>query len=721
MILVFAPAPMELVFPLTYVCSHFPNEEVVLFVHEGLYKSRKMIEYVDNMKKNHVIKDVVYCDCLYTRNDFDDVDSYREAFILHFDNLFLNSGYSIKDFDKIICVNDNWDGDLNLYLNLKKVSYFWLQVVCNNLIIQKGCMRNYKYLNTLVEEYSAYSGIAEYATPILRSDSDKNISTIGKRKYLLWDLNFDILEISNDCLNAILKSFNFSEKCILNASIIIMNSFGFTKRVGWSEAIEYIKRRIGFRDYPENDIYTIAYSMAIDYYINDSDINVFVKCHPNDPISDANLKEYYGRKACEFNRAPFQYIVEYMVRNKKCANSILSFMSTSTENLNNSICNNEWCLGKEYFRTFPFYTSLYAISLITRDLNINHVYSMPFIGTQIKMLNKKNQYKTNAHTYTDLSNLDSVNGSIIIIDTSVQIIKSSLIRLLAKKNLICFVNSEFSEDCSLLNFLEDSISLRLSKRLFEERCVPKIYYDEYVWLYSDNIKFINDIMTFKFSKKLYCTGIEVNAKILSVQEKYDNIDRMKTRIMYKDFYNLKSQYNKLSDIINSIIVENNNFLIRKRFFSTIIEVDLYFDLLFKMRSDYLLLFSVKDTPSGHLNKETIDMIRDLGFKKFTTKLWQMYVGIIDCGNVIIDETGNAPEDNVEINWCNEFNDLEIFISSKAWRNGNKSEIIINGMDYSTNVRGINLVVYDKLNCKVIDSVGIDAYNKDICFKRNNIQ
>ena len=31
-------------------------------------------------------------------------------------------------------------------------------------------------------------------------------------------------------------------------------------------------------------------------------------------------------------------------------------------------------------------------------------------------------------------------------------------------------------------------------------------------------------MTFKFSKKLYCTGIEVNAKILSVQEKYDNIE-----------------------------------------------------------------------------------------------------------------------------------------------------------------------------------------------------
>ena len=56
---------------------------------------------------------------------------------------------------------------------------------------------------------------------------------------------------------------------------------------------------------------------------------------------------------------------------------------------------------------------------------------------------------------------------------------------------------------------------------------------------------------------------------------------------------------------------------------------------------------------------------------------------------------------------------EIKIVSNGYLCGNKSEIFIGGFDYSTNNRGINIVVYDKCSQQVIDSVCFDSHVKDI--------
>ena len=57
------------------------------------------------------------------------------------------------------------------------------------------------------------------------------------------------------------------------------------------------------------------------------------------------------------------------------------------------------------------------------------------------------------------------------------------------------------------------------------------------------------------------------------------------------------------------------------------------------------------------------------------------------------------------------------VSSKAWRQGNTSEIKINGVEYSVNQRGINIVIYDKDKHEVWDSIAFDGHDYGLGFMR----
>ena len=48
-------------------------------------------------------------------------------------------------------------------------------------------------------------------------------------------------------------------------------------------------------------------------------------------------------------------------------------------------------------------------------------------------------------------------------------------------------------------------------------------------------------------------------------------------------------------------------------------------------------------------------------------------------------------------------------NSQTFRNGNRGDIKINGVNFSTNIRGVNIVVYDTDEATVIDSVGFDSH------------
>ena len=86
-----------------------------------------------------------------------------------------------------------------------------------------------------------------------------------------------------------------------------------------------------------------------------------------------------------------------------------------------------------------------------------------------------------------------------------------------------------------------------------------------------------------------------------------------------------------------------------------------------------------------------------------------YVSVINNGVVLASASG---EQRVE---CQDRFDFGH--TYNAWLDGAEGQIIVDGLDYSTNRRGINIVVYDnKTNC-VIDTVNIDTYTDDQIVRR----
>lgn len=83
-----------------------------------------------------------------------------------------------------------------------------------------------------------------------------------------------------------------------------------------------------------------------------------------------------------------------------------------------------------------------------------------------------------------------------------------------------------------------------------------------------------------------------------------------------------------------------------------------------------------------------------------------YAAVIENGIVTFEEYSNIP-----ITYTGKLqNNIEYTINSSGYLNGEHSNIIIEEQDYSTNGRGINIVVYDNESDIAIDSVRFDTFD-----------
>ena len=120
--------------------------------------------------------------------------------------------------------------------------------------------------------------------------------------------------------------------------------------------------------------------------------------------------------------------------------------------------------------------------------------------------------------------------------------------------------------------------------------------------------------------------------------------------------------------------------------------------------DITIFISIKNEGTYGLTDTLIDDFTSIGLNtNLKGKKWCSYYAVIDGESVIEDIGREALSHSGKVGEC------EYIISSAAYKVGNQSSIIINGNEYSKNVRGINIVVYDNQKNKIQDSLGIDTY------------
>ena len=144
----------------------------------------------------------------------------------------------------------------------------------------------------------------------------------------------------------------------------------------------------------------------------------------------------------------------------------------------------------------------------------------------------------------------------------------------------------------------------------------------------------------------------------------------------------------------------------------------YLSSLAQNKEDWYIICSVRDEACGGWNAYLQACIEALGLKgDFYSNLQNSYIAVIDQGNVIFEEWADSPLE-LQTAISNQYvSDIPVYIKSGGYTYGNCSYIRINNIDYSLNQRGLNFVVVNAGDGKVISSAAIDTHTPETIFNQ----
>ena len=140
------------------------------------------------------------------------------------------------------------------------------------------------------------------------------------------------------------------------------------------------------------------------------------------------------------------------------------------------------------------------------------------------------------------------------------------------------------------------------------------------------------------------------------------------------------------------------------------DFDLYLDMLNILKSQYLIIFCLKNTAEQNISEKTAEKIRSFGLVNFTAELGMKYVGIVSKGKVDFDAS-SATNSRFNVNYPK----IKLFISFEE----KEAEIKINDEDQSLNDKGLNIVVYDLKKSETLDACCYNASEGKPAFYHRN--
>lgn len=144
----------------------------------------------------------------------------------------------------------------------------------------------------------------------------------------------------------------------------------------------------------------------------------------------------------------------------------------------------------------------------------------------------------------------------------------------------------------------------------------------------------------------------------------------------------------------------------------------YMKLVSEIAEDCIIMIAAKDTPWGPaFTPEKTAAMRCIGLQEnLYGKFRYAYVAVVSSGEVVFERTGPSTKevvtceltidgDNVSVNSSSYDADVSYVPTAGS--------IKINGEEFSTKQRGLNIVVYDKTNRTVLDTVNFDTYSENL--------
>lgn len=693
------------------------KEKAVLLIDKGM----RINKYLKSLTSFGLFDDVIEVTLLY--NNRNSKNANEVDYINWFDGIFSKLKYKLYSFDDICVLNDYWDGDINLYLNLKKLNYTWIQTVVN-LIAYKPQYVSDEFAEMMLK-YKAHTPFAQFAHPYILKTSDKSIIELKDKGFKLWDMDESCNNLSEYELDAIAACYGFkidefdagkAEKCAL----IVLNSYGYGLRslVEYKYKSEYLKHVLGFEknidfkstDYPP--ISSVMTRLAMDFYIPNFD-KYYIKLHPNDTeLTSEQIHYFYGDSAEVFTSMPF----ELLNRLLSYKNIKFGALMTYAHKINDFNSDKLIVLGDKYRYTWFFYCSLYISVLYAQKCGFDEIRCSVDIKDQVQFISNLLKYNLaiNDINYSYAGKIHGVKRALFlcnILDVDNGLIEP-LIKNVDKTSAICFLNIGLNNFFFSRNDVSNFFALKIQKVAQNEKTFF-MEREETLWIYSENRDYRGKALGFKFEKNMLHSGyiLKVNqSNVFESDRQFMELSSLSV-IRMLEYKLLRSEC-----IIKTLTKSSNEAYITKSLVQCN-DLFTYVQLLGLVKNKYIIALAVKDTPGDNLTEEDVCEIRSLGFSNFTAVLWHTYVGIIDKGVVVCNLVNDIREEPVCYEGQDINNILKFKITSMAWRRGNKAEIKIGDVDYSVNMRGLNFVVFDVDNNKVIDSVAFDYHMEHKCYRK----
>lgn len=486
------------------------NDDASLLVDRKFFEERGLLDVLNCLKMKGVFSEIFYFDMYFNLFQGISDQEYEEKCLLFFDEQFDRYNVRCCDFEKIYTINDDWDGLINLYFNLKKIQYFWIAGRRDKKIfIENNFINGDLEFLKLVEKYKYLTPFAEYAIPEMQIGTMQIELDRLQKEYELWDKKQGLEYMNTETLEKIIQAYGIGE--VTNDSyLFVANSYG--SYLAFGDYLPSVKRVLGCSMFLYPEVFSVMHNTLFDYYF-DHEEKFFVKTHPNDPISDEMLFECYGKKVINLTNAPFELAQEYLIKKNVHFKGILGFKSGSFEMISSRLFQKKYIMGIDFLKCWYYYDSLFTAMNFAKYLERDIYIDTRDYG-QMDKLNKR-KFNNKLKIFVS-EGQDSIEHSMIIVNA----IKAKedgkkldeYVWKYGNSNIILFLNCELAEE-----FFENSDGVKdwlcpicIEKRELEEKKV-KLYHDEVIWVYTHGGMLHRKISNFSLEYILNNQKLEVKA------------------------------------------------------------------------------------------------------------------------------------------------------------------------------------------------------------------
>lgn len=467
-------------------------------------------------------------------------------------------------------------------------------------------------------------------------------------------------------------------------NIVLSNSDGFiAPRIAAAGCYRYDRLQ-----------HTLLYQELVDFYMQDELKNLLIKPHPHNYI-DWNK---YFENAVVLNRSMPIELVNFSKNIR--INKVVALETTAIKKIENKV--NEIVLATESYANYvhvilKLYISCYFY-LKTTDHMILQVmgFKKDFFYNFLKHVMKNN---INNWSIQETSNWEGkffrIYNKLALCDVSNM---STVLTKMDNESIVVILNiPSVIPICNWnKNLFSDLVIFQIRKQAIKENVIISLDL-EYIFIFAKSREKKEQLKNMKVEKYLKACGVQIYAEALTEFE---------TQMLIKN-YKLQNELLADRSYLKCIVSQLRKDQLKMKYSLCHINNLEEYLIALTLVENTIFFVAVKDNAGKAYTYNIVKCIENLGLSVAWNNIgWRGYITIKDEKNVIVEKLGTYDK---PLDYKETFQLLNIELHSKPYKQGNSAEIIINGIDYAVNGRGINIVVYDKAIKRVVDSVCFDTF------------